>query len=216
MQRLFGLSVLFILFAGPAIAQDVPASSQTPDATKTPAAAAPEDKTPPAATSVSRTEISGGFTFHRYYEISGNTITMPGGYADIEHNIFQRWLGAEIQLSGAYKNQGTLGTLGVYTIMAGPTFYPFGHRRITVFGHLLAGEGFYRNSIAASAGFPAQINTHASLAWTPGAGIDLVVSPRLSVRLAQFDYTQTKFFGGSVHESDTRRSGGIVYHFGVK
>ena len=216
MQRLLGLAVLLTMFAGPAIAQDVPASSQTPDAAKAPVAAAPQDKTAPAATSVSKTEISGGFTFHRYYEITGDTITMPGGYADVEHNILQRWLGAEIQLSGAYKNLGAPGTLEIYTIMAGPTFYPLGHRKITVFGDVLAGEGYYRNSIAASAGFPSQINTHTSLAWGAGGGIDLNVSRRLSVRLVRFDYTKMKFFAGTAHESDTRVSVGIVYHFGVR
>ena len=218
MQRLLGLSVLLILFASPVFAQDVPAGSQTPDATKPPTTSAPQDETPPVAKSVSRTEISGGFTLHRYYDYAGagQTIAMVGGYADIEHNIIQRWLGAELQVSAAYKDQGAPGKLSIYTVMAGPTFYPLGHRKITVFGHILAGEGFYRDTIAASAGFPSQVNTHTSLAWTPGGGIDLNVSRSLSVRVVQLDYTQTKFSGSTFHDHDTRISAGIVYHFGVK
>jgi hypothetical protein len=218
MQRLVGFSIFLILFANPAFAQDVAAGSQAPDATKSSAASAPQDETPPVAKSVSKTEISGGFTLHRFYDYagSGQTIVMPGGYADIEHNIIQRWLGAELQISAAYKDQGAPGKLGIYTVMAGPTFYPLGHRKITVFGHILAGEGFYRDTIAASAGFPSQVKTYTSLAWTAGAGLDLSVSKSLSVRLAQFDYVQTKFLGGTVHDHDARISVGIVYHFGVK
>jgi len=218
MRRFMGLSVLLILCAIPAFAQDVPASSPTPSTPQAPVSSASPDETPPKAKSVSKTEISGGFTLHRFYQYAGATPTMamPGGYADIEHNFFQRWLGAELQVSAAYRNQGAPGKLGIYTVMVGPTFYPLGHRKITVFGHFLVGEGFYRDTIAASAGFPSHVNTHTSLAWTPGAGIDLIVSRSLSVRLAQVDYTQTKFLGGTVHDSDLRISVGIVYRFGNK
>jgi len=214
MQKLLGVSILLILFASPAMAQDAPASPQSAAPAKSSTDSAVPDTE--ARSSVSRTEISGGFTLHRYYEITGNTQTMLGGYADIEHNIIQRWLGAEIQVSGAYKNKGAPGRLGIYSIMAGPTLYPLGHRKITLFAHILAGEGYYRNFISASAGFPSQVNTHTSLAWTAGAGLDVNVSKHLAARLAQFDYTQAKFFGGTVHESDTRISFGIVYHFGGK
>jgi opacity protein-like surface antigen len=214
MQKLLGIAILLILFANLAMAQDAPSTAQATAPAKSSTDSAAQDTVP--GSNVSKTEISGGFTIHRYYEVTGNTQTMLGGYADIEHNIIQRWVGAEIQFSGAYKNQGAPGNLGIYTIMAGPTFYPLGHRKITVFAHILAGEGYYRNSIAASAGFPAQVNTHTSFVWTGGAGLDVKVSNHLAVRLAQFDYTQAKFFGGTVHESDTRISVGIVYRFGGK
>jgi len=212
MQKLLGVSILLILFANVAAAQDVPATPQATTPAKDSADSSPQDTATRA--SISKTEISGGFTLHRYYEISGNTQTMLGGYADIEHNIIQRWLGAEIQVSGGYRNQGAPGKLGIYTVMAGPVLYPLGHRKVTVFGHILVGEGYYRNSIAASAGFPAQVNTRTSFAWTGGGGLDVNVTHHLAVRLAQFDYTQEKFFGGTIHESDTRISVGIVYHFG--
>lgn len=209
MQRLLGLSLLLITFAIPAIAQDVPASPP-----QAPPAAAPPETPPPAPVIPSKTEISGGFTLNRYNETNGTTTTMPGGYGDVEHNIIQRWLGAELQGVGGFTDQGVLGNLTIYTLMAGPTFYPFGHRKITFFGHILAGEGYYRNSIPASTGFPALVATHTSFAWAGGAGLDLTVSKQLAVRLAQFDYTETKFFGGTVHENNTRISVGIVYHFG--
>jgi opacity protein-like surface antigen len=209
MQRLLGLSFLLIMFAIPAIAQDVPASP--PQATPPPAT---QEAPPPAPVIPSKTEISGGFTLNRYNETNGTTTTMPGGYGDVEHNIIQRWLGVELQGVGGFRDQGVLGDLSIYTIMAGPTFYPFGHRKITFFGHILAGEGYYRDSIPPSTGFPALVTTHTSFAWAGGAGLDLAVSKRLAVRLAQFDYTETKFFGGTVHENNTRISIGIVYHFG--
>lgn len=216
MQRLLGLSVFLFLFAIPAMAQETTGTAPPADATKTPPAAVPQDTAaPPSPSSVSKTEVSGGFALNHYYEPgSGGTLNLIGGYGDIEHNIIQRWLGAEIQAAGGYRNQGVPGTLGIYTIMAGPVFYPLGHRKFTVFGHILAGEGFYRDSIKASVGFPAQVDTHTSLAWTVGAGLDMKLSRHLGVRLAQFDYAQTKFFGGTVHESSTRIAIGIVYHFG--
>jgi hypothetical protein len=215
MQRLVRLSFLLMLFVVPAIAQDSTAPP-APDvaATKAPDASAKQTAPPPAPAKPSKTEISGGFTFHRYYEVTSSTTSMPGWYGDVEHNIIQRWLGAEIQGSGGYKSQGVLGNLQIYTLMAGPTFYPFGHRKITPFAHVLLGEGYYRNSIPASTGFPAQLNTHASFAWAGGAGLDLRVSRHLGVRIVQFDYALTKFFGGTVHENDMRFSCGIVYHFG--
>jgi hypothetical protein len=215
MQRLLGLFSLLILFAIPTIAQD----TQAPLAQDAPPPAAqnnPAPTAPPAPEIVSRTEISGGFMLHRYNEVSGSTITMPGGYGDVEHNIIQRWLGVEIQGAGGVSSYGTLGNLSIYSIMAGPDFYPFGHRKITFFGHVLAGEGFYRDSIPASTGFPAEVRSYNSFAWTAGAGLDLRISTHLAVRLAQFDYTETKFLGGTVHENDTRISIGIVYHFGKK
>jgi len=215
MQRLVRLSFLLMLFVMPAMAQDstAPPAPDVP-AAKAPDASAKKTAPPPAPTSPSKTEISGGFMLHRYYEVTGSTITMPGWYGDVEHNIIQRWLGAEIQGAGGYKNQGTPGTLSIYTLMAGPTFYPLGHRKITLFAHILAGEGYYKNSISPSIGFPAQINTHTSFAWAGGAGLDLKVSKHLAVRVAQFDYAETKFFGGTIHENDMRISAGIVYHLG--
>jgi len=216
MQRLFGLSVLLFLFAYPAMAQDAPATTQPADATKAPVASTPQDTAaPPTPRSVSKTEVSGGFAIDRYYEPgNGGNLNLIGGYADLEHNIIQRWLGAEIEAAGGSRNQGLPGTLGLYTILAGPVFYPLGHRKITAFGHILAGEGYYRDSISPSAGFPAQVITRTSLAWTLGGGLDMKISRHLGVRVIQLDYEQTKFFGGSVHESNTRVSFGIVYHFG--
>jgi opacity protein-like surface antigen len=218
MQRLFVLSVLLFLFAYPAMAQDAPATTQPADATKAPVASTAQDTAaPPTPRIVSKTEVSGGFAVDRYYEPgNGGNLNLIGGYGDVEHNIIQRWLGAEIEAAGGYKNQGVPGALGIYTIMAGPVFYPLGHRKITAFGHILAGEGYYRDSISPSAGFPAQVITHTSLAWTIGGGLDMKVSRHLGVRVAQFDYEQTKFFGGTVHESNTRISVGFVYHFGAE
>jgi hypothetical protein len=215
MQRLVRLSLLLMLFIVPVMAQDstAPPAPDVP-ATKAPDTAAKQTAPPKALTKPSKTEISGGFTIHRYYEVTGSTTTMPGWYGDVEHNIIQRWLGAEIQGSGGYKSQGVQGDLQIYTLMVGPTFYPFGHRKITPFAHVLLGEGYYWNSIPASTGFPAQVNTHTSFAWAGGGGLDLRISRHLGVRIVQFDYAETKFFSGTVHENDMRVSVGIVYHFG--
>src|SRR5580658_4882721 len=106
MQRLLGLSFLLITFAIPAIAQDVPASP--PQATPPPAT---QEAPPPVPVIPSKTEISGGFTLNRYNETTGTTTTMPGGYGDVEHNIIQRWLGAELQGVGGFRDQGVLGNL---------------------------------------------------------------------------------------------------------
>lgn len=220
--KLSGIFVLCVLLGTPALAQDTPANpaqdipaTQGAPSNRAQSATTTEETTPPEPPSVSKTEVSGGFTFHRYYEpASGSSLDLIGGYGDVEHNIIQRWLGAELQASGGYKNRGAPGNVGIFTLMAGPTLYPFGHRKVTFFGHILAGEGYYRNSIAPSSGFPAQVNTYTSLAWGVGAGLDLNISRHAAVRIAQFDYVQTKFLGGTVHESDTRVSVGIVYHFG--
>lgn len=214
MQRLVRLSILMMVFVTPAVAQD--STTNTTQTTTTQTTSTTQTTTKVTATSPSKTEISGGFTLNRYYEITGTTTSMPGWYGDVEHNIIQRWLGAEIQGVGGYTNQGALGNLSVYTLMAGPAFYPFGHRRITPFAHVLIGEGYYRNAIAPSTGFPAQTITHTSLAWAGGGGLDYRVTRKLSIRLAQFDYTELKFMPGTVHENDMRISGGIVYHFGGK
>jgi len=212
MPKFTGIIFVLFLIAVPAMAQDAqqaPAPQQTPTAPPVPA--------PPATT----WEISAGYTIHRFYQpdatVGETSPTMQGWYADVEHNIFKRWLGVEAQASAGYKNQGPGGKLSVYTVMAGPTLYPFGHRKFTLFGHILVGEGYYRNVIPNSAAdFPGTTLSSTTFNWAGGAGLDIALSRRWALRLPMVEYASSDYFKTVHRQSDTRISFGVVYRFGGK
>jgi hypothetical protein len=218
MKKLVGLFGLLALFTVPALAQDSTTAppDQAPTAPTEPATPVKVKHTNPTP----KYEISGGFTYRTYYGSNSSSIGMYGGFGSFDYNIF-RWLGAEGEGLGV---TGTLKVIGippvdlkVYTILGGPKFYPFGHRKITPFGHFLYGVGINTSAIPPFAGYGGNSNTVAVSAWEVGGGLDFYPGKHWGFRLIQYDYGSAKFLGNGVpNQGSQRLSFGVVYRFGQK
>jgi hypothetical protein len=215
MKKLVGLLGLLALFIMPVAAQDstTPPQDQAPTAPTEPVKVKATHPTPKA-------EISGGFTIRGYYGSNGETSHMNGGFASYDYNFFH-WLGLEgefVGVSGSLKvPQIPAQDLHVFTAMAGPKFYPFGHRKLTPFGHFLYGAGINTTAVPPFAGYGGNTNAVVVQSWEVGGGLDLNRWTHWGIRLIQFDYGDAKFLGNSVPNQGSKRvSFGFVYRFGRK
>jgi long-subunit fatty acid transport protein len=184
MKKLIGFWSLLLIFAFPAAAQIAP-----------------------------NIDVSAGYSLRVFQTASGVREGMSGWYGAGDYKIF-RWLSAGAEIRGDYRNNGIEGSTSLYTALFGPQFYPFGHRKMTVFGHVLAGEGLYRLSIPPFGGFPSEVDLAWHSAWEAGGGVDYTYSNRWKIRGIEADYGQTTFFGHS--ENNYMLSIGFVYTFGQK
>ena len=168
---------------------------------------------PPAMAQNTRgVDLSSGYSLRLYTLPDYARVGMNGWYASADHDIF-RWLGAAAEVTGAYRDNGTNGNTAIYTALIGPQFYPFGHRhRLTIFGHFLVGEGYYRVHYPAFAGFPQNTNSDLRFSWEAGGGLEMTRSAHWGIRLFELDYGKTHFFGPS--QNNYRLSIGFIYRFG--
>lgn len=230
-----GLALLLTgLVSVPAFAQDQTPPDQSQDQTQT---QTPSEQTPPVKAkrryTVSKYELSGGYAFRSLYSyqylsngaLGSGTLHMNGVYGSLDYNRF-RWLGFVGEAVATFKNQSSLsdagglnGNTGVYTFLFGPQVYPFGHRRLTPFGHFFYGAGWYRNSTNAFSGFTGNVDNKFVRSWEAGGGLDLNIKEKWAVRLIEYDTTSANFFATSNNFANrglTRISFGIVYHFGQR
>lgn len=214
MRKLVALSGLLLLWIAPAKAQDQGSAEQQQSVPAPTPEAPPKKKTPPITP---RWELSAGYTERSNYERSdGAKPYFDGFYASVDRNIF-RWLGAEAELTSTWKSRGViLGNSHVSTLMVGPDLYPLGHRKVTVFGHVLFGLGRESTTYPAFAGVSTQTYSYNVKAWEAGGGLEWNKWQHWSIRLIEGDFgganfAATKNYGGSI-----RISAGVVYRFGQK
>ena len=214
MKKLLGLFGFLALFVMPVAAQDTPAppQDQAPTAPTEPVRVKHTYPTPKA-------EVSVGFTYRTFYA-PGVTIGMKGGYASYDYNFF-RWLGVEGEVLGV---NGTLKTpnvppdsINIFTAMAGPRIYPFGHHKLTPFGHFLYGAGIDATAIPPFSGYGGNTSEIVVHAWQAGGGLDYNRWTHWGIRLFEFDYGSAKFLGKGISGQGSKRiSFGVVYRFGEK
>jgi hypothetical protein len=211
MRRMIALGGLLLLWIAPAIAQNAPGAAQEQSAPP-PVPQAPIKKVPPVTP---KYEISAGYTLRSNYESSDHTKPYFNGfYASFDRNIFH-WLGAEAEFTDTWKNRGViLGDSRVYTFLAGPTLYPFGHRKVTLFGHVLLGIGREKTTYAPFAGAGLQTTTKNVHAWEVGGGLDWNKWHHWSIRLVEADFGGANFAGVNTGGGSLRVSVGVVYRFG--
>jgi opacity protein-like surface antigen len=170
---------------------------------------------PAVAQGVGPIEASAGYTLRVYTQPDYSHSALNGWYASADYNILHR-IGAAGEITGTYKDLGTNGNLSVYSAMVGPQIYPFAHNhKITPFGHVLFGVGFYRISYPAFGGFPATVTTDTNFSWQAGGGVDMTRTKHWAIRLIELDYGSTNFPANRSH-STYRASVGFVYHFDKK
>jgi hypothetical protein len=212
-----GYFVLLVMFALPAVARAQEGTQETPPPAPQAPAQTPAPAPPIAAEIYTpQYELSAGYTFRKFYfPDEGVTRGMNGGYTSVDRN-FKRWLGAYAEISTAFRNRGVDGNSSVYSLLAGPQIYPFKHRKLTPFGHVLFGGAYYRNSVPANGGFGTKVEDWTAFAWGGGGGIDLYLKQHLGIRLFEYDYNVAHFYGGHVDHGSSRISVGIVYRFGER
>jgi hypothetical protein len=213
-----GYFALLMLFVLPVAARAQDPTQEAPPSTPPAAPQAPA-QTPPVAAEIytPKYELSAGYNYRKFYFNNGTTLGMNGGYASVDRN-FKRWLGAFAEISAVYRGRGLSGDSSIYTLLIGPQLYPFGHRKLTPFGHVLFGAGYYRNAVPANGGFSSSVQTFAGTDWGGGGGLDMNLRNRkhLGIRLIEVDYDKAHFYGGNIDRGSIRVSVGIVYRFGEK
>jgi hypothetical protein len=202
MRRLAGL-LCVLLFASPAFAQDKDKGKEKK---------APDTSTP-------KYDVTVGFEYRSYYPNTVPRFGTEGWTATLDYNLFRHFLGAVLDATGTYSNQGQGGYTDIYTVTAGPRVYPLGHRhRFTVYGQALFGEGYIRMKPPFNGGFPGVLATDNRYTLSGGGGVEHRWGERWAIRLIEFDYESTRFFttSGIAGQSNYRLSFGITRRFGHK
>ncbi len=160
-------------------------------------------------------DVSAGYSYFRANPNgNGFSFNSNGGSASASWNC-KSWLGFTADFAG-YNFGGQLpGVSGkLFTYAAGPRFtHKFESSRWTPFAQALFGgarvAGNLNGVSAAENGFSMIL----------GGGIDASFHPRITFRVAEFDYLLTRFNRvNSVtgNQNDFRISTGVVFHFGRK
>jgi len=144
-----------------------------------------------------KAEIFGGYQYSRQ-----NSSNLNGWNAALTGN-FNHWFGVTSDFSGAYISRGGV-DFRSYTFTFGPTVAARNNETFTPFAHALLG-GFHQSAdLSGSA-----LGTTNGFAVIFGGGVDAKISPRLAVRLGQFDLMS--FHASGASSNIFRYSGGIVF-----
>ena len=212
-----------VLQAASVKAQSAPSTPQ--NIPNTPAQASSSAGKPPIAEQYNpripaEVEISAGYAFRRYSPTPSTGFGMNGGYISVDYNVFS-WLGAAAEglavgrISGS-QSLGTYEKWGIVAGLGGAQFYPLRHRKVTPFGKVMVGEGYYVLTSPAFADFPAKTTTSTGFIYEVGGGFDLRIKRHWSIRIIEGDYGSTAFLGGTPRQLSYRISAGVVYLRGEK
>jgi hypothetical protein len=190
MKNLVGLFIMGLIFCMPAKAQDVP-----------------------------KYEIGGGAAYRSFDQFGGSRLNMYGWEAYGDYHIW-RFINVAGDIAGTYNRfsssgsvNKTNGSTDIYSFLIGPQLYPFGHKhKITVYGHVLFGGGYYSNHLN-QVGFNPFSISYFGPTWMGGGGFDWKIKEHWSIRLIQADYEQTRLISGGVSQTNYRASIGLVYRF---
>jgi len=132
----------------------------------------------------------------------GLSVARPGtmwGWQSAVHGNFSHTIGFTADIGGQYKSILGVGTSS-HQFLFGPRFI-VRREKVTPFVHTLFGASRAKASIPALSipGFPTIPGTSVSstgLAMSFGGGLDVNLSDRFSIRVAQVDWIPTRFNGG--------------------
>jgi opacity protein-like surface antigen len=132
-----------------------------------------------------------------------NGFNLNGWNASVS-GYFNKYLGISTDLSGGYGSPFGVSTR-TYTHLFGPIVRFPNSSKMIPFGHVLFGGAHL-----GADGFNLSGSDN-SFSWAMGGGVDVKVSPRFAVRLAQADWLRTQFADST--QSNFRYSGGLVFKF---
>jgi hypothetical protein len=131
--------------------------------------------------------------------VSGNSFIMKGGSAQLDGRL---WGG--LSLTADFGGVG----LDLLTITFGPR-YSWQKNRYSIYGQMLAGEAWGRNSVFPSLSGPS--SSANSLALLGGGGINRQICKRYTVRLFEADWLHTRLPNSTTNaQNDLRVGAGIV------
>jgi hypothetical protein len=149
--------------------------------------------------------------------VPGTAFWLHGGDAQVG---ITRWggLGLAADFGGGHnaKISSSGVALDLVTITGGPQYRKTvesgaDYYNVTIFGHFLAGEAHASNGVFA--GSTAASTSATSFALKAGGGIDLDISPRLSLRIVQADWLRTQFPNGANDvQNHIQLGAGVVIH----
>jgi hypothetical protein len=161
-------------------------------------------------------ELAGAYAFARDTSRSEN---FPAGWAVAATGNVNSWIGVVVEVGGNYadcKNcqrgpfasqafRGTDLHVRLHSFLGGPRVASHAVAAVTPFAQVLFGG----THMSGGTEFDGALNTGST--YQPGAGVDLRVGPRVSVRL-QGDYRIIRTTGHNNNQS--RALTGVVYNFG--
>lgn len=151
-----------------------------------------------------KVEIFGGYQYTRVNPGQGISGVNLNGWNASLSGYFTKYVGISGDFSGAYGSPFGVG-IKVHTFMFGPIVHFPNSSKITPFAHALFGGA---NANASAFG---QSAGQTKFAWAAGGGLDYSVNNRFSLRMAQFDFLQTRFV--TLTQNNFRYSAGIVIKF---
>jgi hypothetical protein len=190
MKKLLALFALLAVFSSPALAQGTPIF-----------------------------QVGGGYTFRSFNVPFSPRLDMNGWNVTAEYAV-TRWLSAAADIDGTYKSQPDTLVTGtdhtdITSFLFGPRIYPLGHHKLTPFVHALFGAG---HSKLTAPGVPDLTET--DFAFAIGGGLDLSLGKHFALRVAKFDYEQTRFYKsfapGTPNQNNFKYSAALLIKFGSK
>jgi len=153
-----------------------------------------------------KAEVFGGFSLLHASEgsFSSDTVNLGGWAASVTGNL-NRYFGVTGEISGQYKNEvdGVTIDAKLHNFLFGPQV---GYRsgKVRTFAHALFGVSHLTGTGVSENAFGMAL----------GGGLDVKVNKMVSVRLAQADLLQTRFFDDT--QNHFRYQAGIVLNLGGK
>jgi hypothetical protein len=138
------------------------------------------------------------------------------GWDGAVSGYFSRHVGITADFAGVYGNPGInippVGSINIhthlYTFMFGPTIRVANKQP---FAHAWFGGAPLTGSVNIPVIGGSVSDSDTGFAWVAGGGLDFKAIPLISVRVAQFDFVQTRI--GGDNQNHFRYSGGIVLRF---
>jgi len=167
-----------------------------------------------ASVSAAQFDVSGAYAYiHAGSADIGGAFNLNGGSGSLAYNFSDRF--SAIADVGGYRFSGLPSGLSsnLYTYLFGPRYTLRKSRRFVPFAQVLLGGA---RVTARSGNVNAGENAFSA---SVGAGLDLALRERVSLRVLQADYLLTRFpnlNGNSATENHVRISVGIVFHFGTR
>ncbi len=158
-----------------------------------------------------KVEIFGGYMFTRVTNDVESGHTNWSGWNAAGTCFFWHRLGITMDLAGMYKGTTLAGTSAqsrFHSVLFGPT-WKLRSTNLNPFTHALF--GFERDSVAAPSGLG--LGPTNRFGMTLGGGLDVPLSPLISLRVAQVDYAlwHKKYLGNN---NNLRVATGILFRFG--
>jgi len=211
MRFRFGLFLLLIVCATSAFAQESAPTLPPPPP-------APQKRTkekPPFP----KFELSGGYAYRSWTGAPSSKIWFNGWFSSFDYNL-NRYFGAEGEGSGVYYSNSNIssyafGSTNIYSLLGGLKVYPLGHRKVTVFGHVLYGIARFSNTTPPYGGGIGTATTSSVGSWEGGGGIDWYFSRHWGARIFQYDFGGSDFLKAK-NGGFSRLTAGIVYRWGAK